>query len=68
MQWQMIVLASWESVYKISQLGGRIDFYIILLESLSGLMRFMTADQKQQYVNVCEELHQIAFDNAIWVS
>jgi hypothetical protein len=27
-------------------------------------MRFLTADQKQQCVNVCEELHKIASDDA----
>jgi histone-lysine N-methyltransferase SETMAR len=29
--------------------------------------RILIADQKQQHVNVCEELHQIASDNAIFL-
>jgi hypothetical protein len=28
----------------------------------------LTADQKQQHVNVCKELHQIAFGNATLLS
>jgi histone-lysine N-methyltransferase SETMAR len=28
----------------------------------------MTADQKQQCVNICEELHQIASDNATFLT
>jgi hypothetical protein len=31
---------------------------------VSGLARFLTADQKQQSVNVCVELRQIVFDKA----
>jgi hypothetical protein len=30
-------------------------------------MRFLTADQKQQCVNVCEELCQIASDDGLLV-
>jgi hypothetical protein len=30
-------------------------------------MRFLTADQKQQRVNVCEELRQIASDDAAFL-
>jgi hypothetical protein len=30
--------------------------------------RILIADQKQQHVNVCEELHQIASDNATFLS
>jgi hypothetical protein len=32
------------------------------------LMRFLTADQKQQRVNVCEELRQFASDTATFLS
>jgi hypothetical protein len=32
------------------------------------LMRFLTADQMQQHVNVCEELRQIASDDATLLS
>jgi hypothetical protein len=43
------------------QLGGCDDFLRPLIWSrVSGLMQFLTADQKQQCVNVCEELHLIA--------
>jgi hypothetical protein len=36
---------------------------------LSGLMQFLTADQKQQqYINVCNKLHQIASDDATFLS
>jgi hypothetical protein len=31
-------------------------------------MRFLTADQKQQCINVCKELRQIASDNATFLS
>jgi hypothetical protein len=31
-------------------------------------MRFLTADQKQQRLRVCEELRQIAFNNATFLS
>jgi histone-lysine N-methyltransferase SETMAR len=31
-------------------------------------MRFLTADQKRQHVNVCEELRQIASENATFLS
>jgi hypothetical protein len=31
-------------------------------------MRFVTADQKQQRINVCEELRQIASDDATFLS
>jgi outer membrane lipoprotein-sorting protein len=31
-------------------------------------MRFLTADQKQQRVNICEELCQIASDDATFLS
>jgi hypothetical protein len=31
-------------------------------------MRFLTADQKQQRVNVCEELHQIASNHSAFLS
>jgi hypothetical protein len=30
--------------------------------------RIVTADEKQQHVNVCEELHQIASDDATFLS
>jgi hypothetical protein len=39
-------------------MGGHVDFYIFLF----GVMLFLTADQEQQHVAVCEELHQIASD------
>jgi hypothetical protein len=31
---------------------------------VSGLMWFLTADQKQQHVNICKELHQITSNHA----
>jgi hypothetical protein len=30
--------------------------------------RILTADQEQQHVNVCEEFHQIASDDATFLS
>jgi hypothetical protein len=30
--------------------------------------RILTTDQKQQHVNICEELHQITFDDATFLS
>jgi hypothetical protein len=39
-------------------------FYVLLFGVVSDLMRFLTDDQKQQRVNVWEELCQIATDNA----
>jgi hypothetical protein len=30
--------------------------------------RILTADRKQQCVNVCEEVHQVAFDDATFLS
>jgi hypothetical protein len=30
--------------------------------------RILTADQKQQCINICEELHQIALDDATFLS
>jgi histone-lysine N-methyltransferase SETMAR len=51
------------------QLGGHTDFVCPFIWScVSGLMRFLTADQKQQRVNVCEELCQIASDGVVFVS
>jgi histone-lysine N-methyltransferase SETMAR len=35
---------------------------------VSGLMQFLTADQKQQRVKVCEKLHQIASNNLTFLS
>jgi hypothetical protein len=32
------------------------------------VVRILTANQKQQHVNVCEELHEIASDNAASLS
>jgi hypothetical protein len=57
------------SVQRLTQLGGRADFLRpFTLSRLSGLMRFLTADQKQQRVDVCEELRQIASDDATFLS
>jgi hypothetical protein len=51
------------------QLGGHADFLRPFIWSLaSGLMPFLTADQKQQCVNVCKELCQIACDDAVFLS
>jgi hypothetical protein len=49
------------SVPNFTQLGCHADFYILLFEVV---MRFLTADQEQQNVNLCEELRQIATDDA----
>jgi hypothetical protein len=37
------------------------------LNRVSGLMQFLTADQKQHHVNICEELCQITSDNATFL-
>jgi hypothetical protein len=51
------------------QLGGCADFLLPFIWSrVSGLMRFLTADQTQQREKVCEELRQIASDDAISLS
>jgi hypothetical protein len=48
-------------VKHFTQLAGRVDFLCSFIWSrVSGLMRFLTADQKQQGVNICKELNQIA--------
>jgi hypothetical protein len=53
-------------VQNFTQLGGRTDFLRDFIWSrVSGLMRFLAADQKQQRVNgvnVCEELRRIVSD------
>jgi hypothetical protein len=43
-------------------------FTSFIWSCVSGLMQFMTADQKQQCVNVYEELRQIASDNETFLS
>jgi hypothetical protein len=57
-------------VYKIS--CGWVDALIFLRpfiwSRVSGPMRFMTADQKQQRVSVFKELHQIASDDVTFMS
>jgi histone-lysine N-methyltransferase SETMAR len=56
------------SVQNFTQPGGHADFLRPLIWSrVSGLMRFLTADQKQQRVNVCEELRQIASDDVTFL-
>jgi hypothetical protein len=56
-------------VQNFTQPGGRADFLRPFIWSrVSDLMRFLTADQKQQRVNVCEELHQNASDDATFLS
>jgi hypothetical protein len=45
-------------------MGESADFYVLLFGVVYA-MRFLTADQNKQHVNVCEELHQIASDNAV---
>jgi hypothetical protein len=55
----------WVSVYKISDNWvGILIVYVFIWSHASGLMRLLTADQKQQNVNICEELHQIASSDA----
>jgi hypothetical protein len=50
-------------------LDGHADFFIsFCLESCIWPDVILTADQKQQRVNVCEELRQIAFDNSTFLS
>jgi hypothetical protein len=50
-------------------MGGHADFLCpFILGRVPGLIRFLTADQKQQRVNVCKELHQIASDDASFLS
>jgi hypothetical protein len=57
------------SVQNFTLLGRHADFLRPLIWSpVSGLMRFLTADQKQQCVNVWEELCQIASYNAAFLS
>jgi hypothetical protein len=57
------------SVQHCKQLGGHADFLqTFIWNQVSGLMHFLTADQKQQYVNFCEDLHQIPSDNATFLS
>jgi hypothetical protein len=57
------------SVQNFTQPGGRADFLRPFIWScVSGLMRFLTADQKQQCVNICEELRQIASKDATFLS
>jgi hypothetical protein len=47
------------------QLGGGADFlHSFIWSSVSGLMRFLTADQKQH----CKEPHQIASNDATFLS
>jgi hypothetical protein len=56
------------NVQNFMQLGECADFLRPFIWSrVSGLMRFLIADQKQQRVNICEELHQIASDNATFL-
>jgi hypothetical protein len=50
------------------QLTGRTDIlHPFNWNYVFGLMRFLTADQKQQYVNVCKELRQITSDDATFL-
>jgi hypothetical protein len=57
------------NVQNFTQLSGRADFIRpFIWSSASGLMRFLTADQKQQRVTVCEEFRQIASDDATFLS
>jgi hypothetical protein len=50
------------------QVDGRVDFLRPLIWSrVSGLMRFLTADQKQQRVTVCEEFVQIVSDDTTFL-
>jgi hypothetical protein len=37
------------------------------LSRVSGLIQCLTADQKQQHVNICEQLHQIASNDATFL-
>jgi hypothetical protein len=66
----MIVLAYLASqCTKFHQLSGRADLLRPFIWSReSGLMRFLEADQKNQCVIVCEELRQIASDDATFLS
>jgi hypothetical protein len=57
------------SVQNFTQPGGRADFLRhFICSRVFDLMRFLAADQKQQSVNVCEELRQIASDDATFLS
>jgi hypothetical protein len=49
---------------------GRLPGFLhpFIWSRLSGLMQFLTADQKQQHVNIFEKLLQIASDNATFLS
>jgi hypothetical protein len=50
------------------QLGECADFLRTFIWSrVSGLMRFLTADQKQQCIRVCKERRQIASNDAIFL-
>jgi hypothetical protein len=68
----MVVLAYLASQYtKLQAIGWTCRFlhpFIWSRVHVSGLMRFPTADQKQQRINVCEELRQIASDDAAFLS
>jgi hypothetical protein len=54
------------SVQNSTQLDGSNDFYVLVFGVV--YLRFLTANQKQQCVNVCEELRQIASDDAAFLS
>jgi hypothetical protein len=63
--------ARWESVYDISHSSVDVLIFYVLVFGIvymDGLMQFLTADQKQQRDNVCEELRQIASGGAIFLS
>jgi hypothetical protein len=57
------------SVQNFTQLGGHAGFLHPFNWSLvSGLKRFLTDDQKQQYVSVCKVLCQITSNDATFLS
>jgi hypothetical protein len=69
MQWQMIVIVHVESQCTKFQVGGNTDFVCPFIWSpVSGLVRFLTADQKQLRVGIYEGLRHIASDNAAFLS
>jgi hypothetical protein len=57
---------SCESGYKISHSFVDVLIFYVLLFGV--VMRFLTADQKQQHVYVCKELRQSASDDATFLS
>jgi hypothetical protein len=56
-------------VQNFTQVGGCADLLNNFIWNLvSGLMRFLTAGQKQQCINICEELRQITSDDGTFLS